>query len=178
MNLELGGGNLRARGNGWINVDLCDVADVRHDLNVRPWPFADDSVDALYSSHCLEHLSAIMDVLYEIARICKVGAAIELRVPHPSSDLAMVWDHRHVYGPIAAINNETYFPHEVWPNSKRLKLISIEYGPSILLEEAKRELPFLAGLSDEVIMKYVPRTCHECIFHYMAVINEFYVAKS
>ena len=94
---------------------------------------------------------------------------MEIRVPHPTSDLAMVWDHRHVFSPIAAINADEHYPHEHWTGPKRLKLERIEYHSSILLEEAKRELPFLEGLSDEVIMKWIPRTCHECRFSYSVV---------
>src|SRR5882724_9186504 len=55
MKLEFGGGK-KPRGDGWVNVDQCQEADVIHNLNLRPWPFADDSAGEIYSSHCLEHL--------------------------------------------------------------------------------------------------------------------------
>ena len=35
MKLELGGGT-KARGDGWVNVDLAESSDVVHDLTVRP----------------------------------------------------------------------------------------------------------------------------------------------
>lgn len=165
MKLELGGGT-KPRGDGWLNVDLVDSADIRHDLTVRPWPVADDSVDAVYSSHCLEHLTEPMAILHEVCRVCRIGALVEIRTPHPTSDLAMVWDHKHVFSPIAAINADQYFAAEHWTGRKRLRLERIEYHSSILLEEAKRELPFLRGLSDDVIMRWIPRTCHECRFFY------------
>ena len=175
MKLEIGGGiPIKARGEGWVNIDLVDNADIRHDLNVFPWPIQDGSIEEVYSSHCLEHLRNPVTVLQEIARICTVGAAVEIRVPHPISDLAVLFHHCHVFGPIAALNMEHHFPREYWLGPKRLQLKGIGYGPSILLGEARRELPFLANLSDEVVMKWIPRTCHECRFYYTVIVNEFY----
>lgn len=170
MKLELGGGT-KPRGDGWINIDLVESADIKHDLNSVPWPIQNDSVLKVYSSHCLEHLNDPMKILHELCRICVINADIEIRVPHPVSDLAMVWDHKHTFSPIAAINADQHFPEEYWKDKKRLKIDRIEYHPSILLEEAKKDLPFLTGLSDEVIMKWIPRTCHECRFFYTVKMN-------
>jgi cephalosporin hydroxylase len=165
LKIELGGGN-RARGEGWLNVDVIESADVTHDLNSVPWPFADDSVDAVYSSHCLEHLHSMNQVFVEICRVCRVGARVELRLPHPASHMAMVESHRHVFSPVAAINMDKYFPELYWTAEKRLRLAGISYHPTFLLEEARSELPFLAGLTDESVMKWIPGTCHECRYDY------------
>lgn len=173
MKLELGGG-VKPRGEGFVNLDKLDVADIQHDITDYPWPIEDDLVTEVYSSHCIEHIPDPMKMLREIARVGVLGCRVEIRCPHPISDLAMVWDHRHTFSPIAAWNADQYFPHEHWFGPKRLKLQHIEYRPSILLGEARRELPFLRGLSDEVVMKWIPRTCHECCFHYVVVGNEHY----
>lgn len=168
IKLELGGGGKnKARGDGWVNMDKLPCADLQHDLTIYPWPLEDDSCEAVYSSHCLEHLPDPMRVLHEICRVCVVGAPVEIRVPAPGSDLAMVWDHRHVFSPIAAINADVHFAHEHWTGPKRLKLERIAYEPSILLEEFRRDLAGWKNLSDEVVMKYWPRTCHECRFFYV-----------
>lgn len=172
MKLEVGGG-IYPRGDGWINVDQTPNADVHHDLNVSPWPFADESVEALYSSHCFEHLDDPFAVIAEICRICIVGAPVELGVPHPASHLAMTHGHKHVWSPVAAINIEKYFPRDFWKGKKRLRLDGITYGPTFMLEEAKAELPFLKGLSDETIQRWIPGTCHECRFSYTVVVNEY-----
>jgi SAM-dependent methyltransferase len=173
MKLEIGGGT-KQRGDGWTNIDLVPTADIVHDLNVTPWPLADDSVDAVYSSHCLEHLNGYLPAFNELCRVCRVGAPIEIRVPAPGSDLAMVWDHKYVYAPIAAINGEQFFPRDHWTKPKRMRLDRIGYEPSILLPDARAEMPFLAGMSDEAVMKWFPRTCHECRFYFTVVENEFY----
>lgn len=177
MKLELGGSGANGayvRGDGWLNMDVASSADIRHDANLAPWPLADDSVEAVYSSHCLEHLDGPFLAFAEICRVCRIGSPVEIRVPHPASHLAMVHGHKHVYGPLAAINIETYFPADFWRKRKRLRLERIEYAPSLLLEEAKRELPFLFGLSDETIQRWIPGTCHECRFFYAVTANEFY----
>lgn len=171
MRLELGGG-VRGRGDGWVNIDKLPNADILHNLDVIPWPIATDSVHEVYSSHCIEHLTGPFAALSEIARVCIVGAPVEIRVPHPASHLAMTYDHKHVFSPMQAINMERFFPLDFWFGVKRLKLEDIKYGATIMLEEMKAELPFLAGLSDEVIMKWLPGACHECCFHYRVVENE------
>jgi ubiquinone/menaquinone biosynthesis C-methylase UbiE len=172
MKLELGGGNKYARGEGWTNIDQCEGADIRHNLDVVPWPLADESVQAVYSSHCLEHLKDPHQVFRELCRVCVVGAPIEIRVPHPRSDLAMCAGHLHVYSPVQCRNEDHYFAADFWTGPKRMKLDRLEYHPTYMLEEAKAELPFLKGLSDELIMKWIGGTCHECRFFFNIVANE------
>lgn len=177
MQLELGGG-AKPLGPPWVNVDLVPGADVAWDLRDYPWPFADESVGAVYSSHCLEHLPDPMRVLYEVCRVCREGARVEIRVPAPNSDLAMVWDHRHVLAPVAVRNFDALLPRDHWAppayaGPRRLKLAGEVWRPSVLLEEAKKHLPFLRGLSDDVILRWVPRTAHEVCFHFEVVPNEF-----
>lgn len=172
MRIEIGGG-VRSRGNGWVNVDQLPCADIQCDLSKYPWPIDDDIADEVYSSHCIEHVPYVSSFLNEIARIGKVGANVEIRCPHPLADLAMVDGHAHVFAPLCAVNMETYFPRDHWKGPKRLKLIREWAQSSIYLEQAKRELPFLQGLDDQTIMRWIPRTAHETVFIYQVVVNEY-----
>jgi hypothetical protein len=172
MRLEIGGGT-KQLGDGWLNIDKCPTADVQWDLEKLPWPLDDDSADEIYSCHCIEHVAEPMDFLQEIARIGKIGAPVEIRCPHPGSHLAMRSGHKHVFSPIHALNIDQYFPKESWTKHKRLKLRHIEYASSVLLDEAKRALPFLKGVPDQTIMAFFPVTCHESRFYYNVVENEF-----
>ena len=172
MRLEIGGGT-KSRGGGWVNMDQVSTADIVHDLTVRPWPVADDSCDEVYSSHCIEHVPNVLAFLHEIVRVGRIGCQIEIRCPHPNADLAFVDTHVHVFSPIQAINMDVHFPREFWPHKKRLKFIGHHFGPSFLLEQAKRELPFLAGIDDQTIMRWIPRTAHETVFRYEVVVNEY-----
>lgn len=45
-------------------------------------PFADESVDAIYTSHCLEHISDYQGALRDWYRLLKVGGYLIVAVPH------------------------------------------------------------------------------------------------
>jgi SAM-dependent methyltransferase len=95
----------------WLGVDKVGGLAVEcYDFtSVDPWPFADDSADALRSSHLIEHLPAMplagKDLLIrffeEAWRVAKPGAIFELRWPvpfHPITGLPIPsawWDPTH-----------------------------------------------------------------------------------
>ena len=76
---------------GYVNVDRYGEPDIRHDLEVFPWPWPDDSVSEVLLKHVLEHLGRNPDVYLEIwkelYRVCRDGARIGIAVPH----------HRHEF---------------------------------------------------------------------------------
>ena len=90
MKIELGGGNKPA-GNGFINVDKWahESVNVVCDFEKDPLPFESNSVDEIYSSHCFEHLDHLFNVIHEIVRVCKDGAKVVIRTPHPFAETAM-----------------------------------------------------------------------------------------
>lgn len=74
---------------GWINVDaniFTGKADVWADLR-NPLPFHDDSVDAMYSHHVIEHLPDMAGHLAEVLRCLKPGGIY--RVGGPNGDSAI-----------------------------------------------------------------------------------------
>ncbi|CAN1212562.1 hypothetical protein TUMEXPCC7403_20310 [Tumidithrix helvetica PCC 7403] len=75
---------------GFINVDKFGNPDLRVDLEVFPWQWADNSVGEVRLNHVLEHLGATPDiylgVFKELYRICKPYARIHINVPHPRHD--------------------------------------------------------------------------------------------
>ncbi|MDQ7007508.1 MAG: hypothetical protein Q9Q40_09760 [Acidobacteriota bacterium] len=88
IKLNLGcGGNLLP---GYVNVDKVGEPDLRHDLEVFPWPFDDDSVGEVVLNHVLEHLGQTTDtylgIMRELYRVCRGGARIRIHVPHPRHD--------------------------------------------------------------------------------------------
>lgn len=157
---------------GWINLDINPPADLIHDISVTPWPIAGDSIREVYSSHCFEHIDNIFAAFDEICRICRIGAPVEIRVPHPLSEMAMCAGHKHIFSPQQALNHENYFGKQIWRHAKRLRLDRIAFEPTEQLAQAKRDLPFLRGLSDHVIMRWIPNTCHESIFRFTVITNE------
>jgi hypothetical protein len=75
---------------GYVNVDKFGTPDLRHDLEIFPWPWADDSVTEILLSHTLEHLGQPTDtfiaIMKELYRVCRDGAQIRILVPHPRHD--------------------------------------------------------------------------------------------
>jgi predicted SAM-dependent methyltransferase len=99
MRLNLGCGD--ARMEGYLNVDKeagCKPDKIL-DLEVFPWDFKDNSVDQIILSHVLEHLGQTSQtyllIMRELYRICKAGAKIDIKVPHPRHD-DFITDPTHV----------------------------------------------------------------------------------
>ena len=96
--LDLGCGKKKRQGS--IGVDYSDRhdADIIHDLNVFPYPFADNSIDQVYLDNVLEHLNDPMAVMAEVHRICKNGAEIKVIVPYFRSVWAFIDPtHQHFF---------------------------------------------------------------------------------
>ncbi|MBX2796555.1 MAG: tetratricopeptide repeat protein [Myxococcales bacterium] len=86
---------------GFVNVDreaACQP-DLQWDLESVPWPFEDDSVSEVRMSHVLEHLGqdtrVFLAIFQELYRVCRAGAVVDVRVPHPRHDTFLA-DPTHV----------------------------------------------------------------------------------
>lgn len=82
IKLDIGGG-YRSGVNGWITVDTSYECDLYWDLR-EGIPFADGTVDAVYSSHLFEHLtySEGQGLLHECLRALKPGGVFSIAVPN------------------------------------------------------------------------------------------------
>lgn len=99
LNLHLGCGPKHM--DGWINVDFFDNrnADVVTDL-AAPWPWADGSVDKIYSNHVFEHLP-FGHTFSECYRVLIMGGTVRFVVPHANTFV-------HLFNP-------THITKFVWP---------------------------------------------------------------
>ena len=81
--LELGSGIKKGK-NGWITVDD-NGADIFHDLR-RKIPLPNETVDQIYTSHLLEHLSFKDMTIFinECFRVLKKGGSLSVCVPDAS----------------------------------------------------------------------------------------------
>ena len=73
-------------------------------------PFADQSQDAVYSSHCLEHIDDYKTALLDWFRVLKVGGYMIIAVPHfqlyeKKKEIPSRWnpDHKRFYHPITLL---------------------------------------------------------------------------
>ena len=104
-----------------IGVDIakCDDADVIHDLTKFPYPFKDESVDAIYASHFVEHLDGTerMKFFNECYRILKPGGIMRLLHPYYKSVRA-VQDPTHKWPPIS--ENSYFYWDKSWREANKL----------------------------------------------------------
>jgi len=86
---------------GALNLDLRPEVDpdLVHDLDRRPWPFANDRFSQVLAYDVLEHCDDVIVVMEEIHRVCSNGALVRVTVPHFSSSNAFTDPtHRHFFG--------------------------------------------------------------------------------
>ena len=103
MKLDIGCGVKKTPGCIGVDIDPRSHADVYADLFKFPWPFDDNTVDEVYSSHFVEHIPHYIPghgtdgwylVFGELWRICKPGAKLHILHPYAKSDRAW-WDPTH-----------------------------------------------------------------------------------
>jgi len=88
-NLNIGCGELPFP--SCINVDRrkTETADIIHDLEVLPWPFANERFERVYAYDILEHLADVVKTMEEIHRVLKPGGVVEIRT--------CAWDQEQSY---------------------------------------------------------------------------------
>lgn len=99
MNLAIGAGKFRL--DGWTNLDYSfksrarksGVIDINHNLMDGKLPLESDSVEKIYSEHCLEHLpnEVAVSILYECYRVLVPKGII--RISLPSADKVLYYYH-------------------------------------------------------------------------------------
>ncbi|MFZ0217999.1 MAG: class I SAM-dependent methyltransferase [Candidatus Dormiibacterota bacterium] len=103
LKLDVGCGELKRE--GFVGVDILDVADYRCDIANDPLPFEDNSVSHIFSSHCLEHIppAQMGHVFREFTRVAHDEALLELWHPFSMHRDAFIWDHK------TFLNEEHYY---------------------------------------------------------------------
>lgn len=113
--------NLQITPDEVIGVDIapCDGVDVIHDLTKFPYPFKNESVDAIFSSHFVEHLDGTERIKFfnECYRILKPGGKMRLLHPYYKSVRA-VQDPTHKWPPIA--ENSYLYWDKNWREANKL----------------------------------------------------------
>lgn len=81
-----------------VDVNKTDQVDLIHDLTKFPYPFKDNSISGIFSSHFLEHLDGFERIKFfnESYRILKPEARMRLIHPHARSNRA-VQDPTHKF---------------------------------------------------------------------------------
>jgi len=94
--LDIGCGINKVAGAIGMDVNPRTAADVIHDLDDLPYPFADDEFDEVIGRHVIEHVADPMGVMCELHRITRGGGVIRIVVPHwTNPDFATDLTHRN-----------------------------------------------------------------------------------
>jgi ubiquinone/menaquinone biosynthesis C-methylase UbiE len=102
LKLDIGCGTNKKEGFLGIDILKFDGVDVVLDVRKTPWPWKDNSVDEMHSSHFLEHLTADERCRFmnEAYRVLKPKAKMTIVVPHWASGRAF-GDPTHQWPPIS-----------------------------------------------------------------------------
>ena len=101
MKLDLGAG--KNKRDGFIGVDCRAFDGVDQVVDLRqPWPWENESVEEVHSSHFVEHLTASERIHFvnELYRVLKNGAKATVIVPHWNSNRAY-GDLTHQWPPVS-----------------------------------------------------------------------------
>ena len=94
--LDIGCGTNRVPGAIGMDVNPRSAADIIHDLDDLPYPFADNQFDEVVGLHVIEHVRDPMAVMVELHRITRPGGLIRLVAPHwTNPDFATDLTHRN-----------------------------------------------------------------------------------
>ena len=97
--LDFGCGLRKRPGAVGIDVNPRSSADVIHDLNQFPYPFADSQFDEIFCDNVIEHLDNVVRVMEELHRIAKPSAEVIIIVPFfPHRQAHTDPTHRHYFG--------------------------------------------------------------------------------
>lgn len=113
IRLDIGcGKNKRA---GFVGIDAMKFDGVDHVLDVRktPWPWPDESIDEVFSSHFVEHLTGAERIPFfnELYRVMKVGAQAQIITPDWSNACAY-GDPTHQWPPMSGWY--PFYLHKPW----------------------------------------------------------------
>lgn len=96
IKLDLGCGKFKKK--GFFGIDKFPSPNVDRVVDVdEGLPFSDNSVIEIYSSHVLEHVDSLEEVMEEIYRVCKPGAKVLIKVPHFSGKSGFFEFHKRFF---------------------------------------------------------------------------------
>ncbi len=111
VKINLGCGTKKVRGSIGVDIVPSPAVDVVADFTYG-LPFKDNSADAVYAYHLLEHMDDFMGFMNEIWRVCRPNALVYIKVPHGSSPYVTWKDPTHKRGMFIA--SFAYFDDTYW----------------------------------------------------------------
>lgn len=162
MKINIGAGNNKLE--NYISIDHDKNSNPDFCLNIEKdkLPIQDNRVEVVLAHHILEHLGeGYFHALQEIYRVCKHGATIDIRVPHPRHD-AYLADPTHKR-PITPLGLQLFskkFNEHCKKNSLSASTLGEYYDVDFDLLEwhyvpDEKYKQFFAGKTKEFIEEYI-----------------------
>lgn len=85
LKLDLACGPTKRKGFTGVDIVTLPGVDTICDLEKYPWPWPDNSVDEVYCSHYIEHVTDIIKFMEELYRIMKPGGKALIIAPYYST---------------------------------------------------------------------------------------------
>jgi hypothetical protein len=130
MRLYLGAGLKRLDGYLHVDISACEGIDVVHDLDQIPWPWEENSIQAIVAEDVVEHLEInLIEFCEEAWRVLAPGGELFVRTPHHLGDSSWI-DPTHRWHlneqSFQYLDPETYwgqtYPHYT---SRKWRIISL-----------------------------------------------------
>jgi len=168
LQIELGGEE-SPYGQGYVAAQWFHE-EIAPEIRINYLPLDSESVDRVYSSHYLDKAPNLHVLLRELARVCKVGALMEHRIPHWLNSMAMAEGHLRTISEDQVRHWCLDFPQRYFGGCKRrFKMLRAEYITGPAFGDARS---FNGWADDKYIMRCVPNACHEVQFHFECIVNE------
>jgi len=153
--LNLGSGDDYVQ--GAVNVDFyARHVDVRHDLEITPYPFEANAFDEIRCMNVLEHLRDPIRIMAELHRIGTHGARVTIRVPHFRS-ASLYEDITHQRGYAWRTLDHFTADGQIYGDytERGFRMIDRQYTP-YLIPWLYRLLSKVPRLTDNLLSKYIP----------------------
>lgn len=144
--LDFGCGTAKVKNAIGVDKFLLPGVDVVADLDVYPYPFADNVFDKVYMNDIIEHLPDTIKTMEEIYRICKPNAKVYIRTINWNSHYnAMDPTHVRTFHE-RSFDFFGHYPGRDYYSKARFDVVSVKYGYN---ENAKKLF------RSEKLMKYL-----------------------
>jgi 2-polyprenyl-3-methyl-5-hydroxy-6-metoxy-1,4-benzoquinol methylase len=150
--LDIGCGRNKFPGAEGIDFAANSMADVRHDLNVFPYPLPDSRYEVILLRNVIEHLQDVVRLMEEVHRVGKAGADVIITTPHFSS-LYSYQDPTHLRH--LALDSMDYFTedtkHSNFYSDLRFRIVGkgLDFGKSFPFSLVAKALFKLSARSYE-----------------------------
>jgi ubiquinone/menaquinone biosynthesis C-methylase UbiE len=180
MKINIGSGHNKIE--GFISIDYDSHSNPDYQLNIETdvLPFEDSVVETVVAHHILEHLGdGYFHALQEIYRVCKHGAIIDIRVPHPRHD-AFLADptHRRPITPLGIQLFSRNFNEHCKKNQLAASTLGEYFGVDFDILEwhyvpEEKYKQFFSGKTKEFIEEYInERNNIISEYHIKLVVNK------